>query len=188
MDFSTALTNLNIDLNDTDNFTFTQEEKERALTEAWNDTYNTAQVWDESTTYDQSTYTYAVPSGVDIVKDIYYKELSTDFPAIVTSDAYDIVNGNIYITPEYRYYFQQGSTLVVKGVHQQTVADNLASDRQEYILKLAHYNTLRRLGAQKANKFLKNDTSMAEIVALRQTLERDIAVMRRRYNSGSERV
>jgi len=31
MDFATALENLNIDLNDTDNFTFTAEEKTRLL-------------------------------------------------------------------------------------------------------------------------------------------------------------
>lgn len=188
MDYATALTNLNIDLNDTDNFTFTTEEKQRALTEAWNDPYNTSAVWDETTTYDQSTYSYVVPTGIDTVKGLYYKADSTEFPTPVPSEAYEVVNGYIKISPEYRYIFAQGSTIVTKGAKQLTTSDSLAADRQEYVLKLAHYNTLRRLGAQKANKFLKNDTSMAEVVALRRELEREISVMRRRFNAGVERV
>lgn len=188
MDFNTALTNLNIDLGDSDNFTFTAEEKTRALTDAWNDPYNTSKVWDETTTYDQSTYSYALPSGVDTVKQLYYKGTSTSFPEPLGSDAWEVVNGYIKIASEYQYVMAQGSTIVVKGEYQLTTSDSLASDRQEYVLKLARFNTLSLLGSHKVNKFLKNDTSMAEIVAQRRDLERELAIMRRRFNSGVERV
>ncbi len=188
MDFATALENLNIDLNDTDNFTFTAEEKTRALEEAWRDAYNTASVWDETTTYSTSTYSYAIPASIKVVKGLYYKEASTSFPTPIGSDAWELVNGYVKISPEYQYTFADGSTLVFKGTKQVATTDSLAEDRIEYILKLAHLNTLRRLGAQKANRFLKNDTSMAEIIALRTALERDIAQERRRFNSGTERV
>ena len=188
MNFADALENLNIDLNDTDNFTFTAEEKTRALEEAWRDAYNTANVWDETTTYSTSTYSYAIPASIKVVKGLYYKDASTSFPSPLGSDAWEAVDGNIKISPEYQYVLTDGSTLVFKGVKQLTTTDDLSDDRIEYILKLAHLNTLRRLGGQKANRFLKNDTSMAEIIALRTALERDIAQERRRFNSGTERV
>lgn len=188
MTFAEALANLNIDLNDTDNFTFTEDEKTRALEEAWNDPYNVSSVWDESLVYSTSTYEYTLPATIDYVKGLYYKDASTSFPDPIPSDAFETVNGKIYISPEYQYYFLDGATIAIKGQHQLDVTDDLSQDRQEYVLKLAHYNTLRRLGAQKVNKFLKNDTSMAEIVALRTSLEREIAQMRRRFNAGVERV
>lgn len=188
MTFAEALVNLNIDLNDTDNFTFTAEEKTRALEEAWRDSYNTANVWDETTTYSSSTYSYAIPASIKVVKGLYYKDASTSFPSPIDSSAWESIDGYIKISPEYQYAFIDGSTLVFKGTKQVTTTDNIAEDRIEYILKLAHLNTLRRLGAQKANRFLKNDTSMAEIIALRTALERDIAQERRRFNSGTERV
>lgn len=188
MDYATALENLNIDLKDTDNFTFTTEEKQRALTEAWNDPYNVGQVWDETTTYSTSTYRYTIPTGIDYMKGLYYKPTSTSFPIPVSSEAYEVVNGEFIISPDYQYTFTDGTTLVVRGVVQKTTSDSLAADRQEYVLKLAHLYSLRRLGGQKVNKFLKNDTSMAEIINLRTSLEREIAVMRRRFSASPERV
>lgn len=186
MDYATALQNLNIDLGDSDNFTFTTEEKQRALTQAWNDPYNVSVTWDESLTFDSSTYTYALPATIEYFKGLFYKNDSNTFPKPLDNDAYSIVDGNIYISADYQYAIPNGSTLCIKGSKQLTTSDNLANDRVEYVLKLARYNTLSMLGGKKANKFLQNDTSMAEIMAVRQTLEKEIANMRRRFTQSVE--
>lgn len=186
MNFSTALSNLNIDLGDTDNFTFTNEEKTRALTQAWDDPYNVSVAWDETLTYDSSVYTYTAPATIEYFKGLYYKSDSTSFPKQLDSDSYTIIDGIIYINADYQYSIPNGSTLCVKGAKQLTVDDDLANNRIEYVLKLARYNTLSMLGGKKANKFLQNDTSMAEIMAVRQTLEKEIANMRRRFTQSTE--
>jgi len=188
MTYAEALIDLNIDLNDSDDFTFTTEEKQRALTQAWNDPYNVSSVWDETTTYDSDTYQYALPTGVDRVREIYYKHTSTDFPEKMDSSVWEVINGYIHISPEFRYTLTDGAVLCVKGTAQLSTSDEVADDRREYVLALARYNTLTMLGGQKTNKFLKNDTSMAEIVALKQTLEKDIANMRRRFSRTPERI
>jgi hypothetical protein len=186
MDYTTALSNLNIDLGDSDNFTYTIEEKQRALTQAWDDPFNVSVAWDESLTYDSSTYTYTVPATIEYFKGLYYKSISTAFPKPLDSDAYTVVDGTIYINADYQYAIPNGATLCIKGTKQLTVADSLADNRVEYVLKLARYNTLSMLGGKKANKFLQNDTSMPEIMAIRQTLEKEIANMRRRFTQSVE--
>jgi hypothetical protein len=188
MIYADTYINLNIDLADTDNFTFTQEEKERALDAAWNDPYNTSLVWDETTTYDNTVYTYAVPAGIDYIKGYFYKQTSSDFPVPIDSNAFERAGDTLYLNNDFRFLIPHGSTLVFKGAKQLTTADSLADDRVEYVLKLARYNTLSLLGGKKANRFLQNDTSMADIMAMRQTLERDIASMRRRFAQATERV
>lgn len=186
MDFTTALQNLNIDLGDSDNFTFTPEEKTRALTQAWNDPYNVSVTWDESLSYSSSTYEYTIPASVEYFKGLYYKTSASNFPKPLDSDAYFVVGNKLYISADYQYVIPQNATLCIKGVKQKITTDSLANDRTEYILKLARYNTLSMLGGKKANRFLQNDTSMAEIMNMRQTLERDINNMRRRFTQATE--
>jgi hypothetical protein len=186
MTYAEAQSELDIDLNDSDDFTFTPEEKQRALTQAWDDPFNVSTAWDESLVYDQATYQYARPSGVTFVKSIYYKTTSEPFPVRIDTGNYESVNTNIYFTPEGRYVVPQGATLIVRGTKQLTTADTVADDRKEYVLKVARYNLLSMLGGKKVNKFLQNDTTTAEIMAMRQTLEREIAQMRKRFTQAPE--
>lgn len=186
MTYAEAQSTLDIDLNDSDNFTFTQEEKQRALTQAWDDPFNVSVAWDETTTYSSTTYQYAIPSSVQYVKSLYYINTVEPFPVRIDTGSWEVVNGNLYITPEARYVIPNGATLVIRGTKQLTTADDLADDRQEYVLKLARYNLLSMLGGKKVNKFLQNDTTTAEIMAMRQTLEKEIAQMRRRFTQAPE--
>jgi len=186
MNYADALSNLNIDLGDSDNFTFTVEEKQRALTQAWNDPYNVAVAWDESLTFDSTVYTYTLPTTIEYFKGLFYKNDANTFPKPLDSNAFSVINGTIYISSDYQYSIPNGATLCIKGSKQLTTTDDLAADRVEYVLKLARYNTLSMLGGKKANKFLQNDTSMPEIMAIRQTLEKEIANMRRRFTQSVE--
>ena len=115
-----------------------------------------------------------------------YKNDANTFPKPLDSNAFSVINGIIYISSDYQYSIPNGATLCIKGSKQLTTTDDLAADRVEYVLKLARYNTLSMLGGKKANKFLQNDTSMPEIMAIRQTLEKEIANMRRRFTQSVE--
>lgn len=186
MTYAEAQDELDIDLNDSDNFTFTPEEKQRALTQAWDDPYNVTQVWDETTTYDNSTYQYAKPSGITNIKSVYYKTTSEPFPVRIDSGSWETVGSNIYITPEARYTIPQSATLIFRGTNPIATTADVADDKKEYVLKVARYNLLSMLGGKKVNKFLQNDTTTAEIMAMRQTLEREIAQMRKRFTQAPE--
>lgn len=186
MTYAEAQDTLDIDLADSDNFTFTPEEKQRALTQAWNDPFNVTTVWDETLAYDVNGYQYTKPTTLENVKSLYYKNTAEPFPVRLEAGSWEATADSIYITPEARYTIPDGATLICKGVKQLTTADDVADDRQEYVLKVARYNLLSMLGGKKVNKFLQNDTTTAEIMAMRQTLEKDIAAMRRRFTQAPE--
>ena len=64
MDKAAFLDELNVRTGDSDNFTFTEEEKNSAITRAMNDDHVVNEVWDSSLVYSSGTYEYAYPAGV----------------------------------------------------------------------------------------------------------------------------
>lgn len=181
MDLTTAKSTLGIRLGDSDNFTFTPEEKEQALTEAFDDEYVVASVWDSSLTYTAGTYQYAKPAAVDVVKDIYIKpDNNLNEPEKISSELWEVVGSNIHFKPGSEV-IPDGWTLYLKGSSKYTTADTIAETNvQEYVLNLAQLHCLNMLGIKKALKFLKNDTSMSEIIAIKRELERKVSEYRRR--------
>jgi hypothetical protein len=180
--FAQTLAQVNIVLGDTANSTFTPEEKTRALTKAWNDEYVVNDVWDTTGTYSVSNYQTAVPTALSAIKDIGVKVSTSDFPESVDSSLYDIVGSNIQWTQNARYTLTDGTGIYVLGTKKLTVDDVLPTVAlQEYVIALGAYETLTLLGYKKANLFLKNDTSMGELIALKRELERDVKQMRSRF-------
>lgn len=181
MDFASALETLNIRLGDTDNFTFTPEEKTEALTEAFNDSYAVSDGWDTSLTFSNGTYQYSLPVGVTAIQDIYIKaDNSLDYPEKIDSSLWEVVGSHIQFKPG-ADVVPQGYTLYLKKNDKYTVADTVTETGvQEYILKLAQYNCLATLGNKRALRFLKNDTSMAELITLKRDIQQDVQNYRRR--------
>lgn len=182
MNFDAAKATLNIRLGDTDNFTFTPEEKTEALTEAFNDSGVVVPVWDSSLTFTTGTYQYARPSGVDIVKDIYVKaDNNTDDPEKIASNLWEVVGSNIHFKNRASDVIPTGYRLYVSASTKPTVASTITPKNvQEFILNLAQLHCLNMLGIKKALKFLKNDTSMAEIIAIKRELEKKVEDYRAR--------
>ena len=183
MDFATLLSTLNIDLGDTDNFTFTPEEKTRALTEAFNDPYAVKIVWDSSTVFDTVTYQYAIPGTMNTVKDVYISasNSTSDEPEKISANLWEIVGSNIQFKNGANKVIPDGFTLYIKGNYKYTISDTVAeTNLQEYILSVAQLKCLKSLGTKKLNRFLKNDTSVAEIVGWRNVLTQEVAEARRR--------
>lgn len=176
MTYEQLLAKLNIRLGDTDNFAFTTEEKEEALNEAFNDEHVVGTVWDSSLSFTHGTFQYARPSGIDVVTDIYIKpDNSEDEPEKIASDLWEVVGSNIHFKAGAKV-IPEGYTLYVKGRTKYDVDDTITETRlQEFILNMAQLHCLNMYGTKKALKFIKNDTSMSEIIAFKRELERKVA-------------
>lgn len=177
MTYAESLVTLNIILGDTGNVTFTPEEKQRALTRAWNDQYVVGTVWDESLTFTVNDYNYTLPATLTTLKDIYLSasNTSSDFPEPISSDLWELVDGIIQFSPKANSIIPTGYTLYLKGNYKYTTADTISNaGLEEYILSLAGVNTLTLLGFKKANLFLKNDLTMSELIGLKRELQQEV--------------
>lgn len=180
--FAELKTTLNIRLGDTDNFTFTSEEKDEALTEAFNDPYVLTEVWDSSLTFDINTYQYTRPAAIDVIRDIYIRPSNTSDtePKPIASGLWEVIGNKIHFKGNANGTIPQGYSLFLKGQNKYTVSDSITETNvQEYVLALAQLRCLRMLGVKKTLKFLKNDTSLSEAIAMKRELERDVAEYRR---------
>jgi len=166
------LVELNIRISDTDNFTFTPEEKAAAIRRAINDDYTVGQVYDDSLTYSTSTYSYAVPTGVTVVTDILYSpDNGTSRPITIDANLWTINDGNIQVSNG----IPDGYTMYVKGNYRYTEDDTINDTTvQEYVLANATLILYSTLLAKRNFRFLKNDTSVAEIVTSKNAIEREV--------------
>lgn len=183
MDFNDTLDELNITLGDTDNVTFTPEEKQRALRKAWNDAYVVTPVRNTALTFTLGTYNQALPSGITTVTGISLSPsntLTADFPYSVSGDLYSVIGGTIYWKNAANSVIPTGYTLYVNGNYKLDPDTDTITDvnMQEYVIALAGYNSLTLLGHKKANLFLKNDTTMAELITLRRELKQEVLELR----------
>ena len=176
MTYDDLLEKLNIRLGDSDNFAFTIEEKQEALDEAFNDEHVVDDDWDSSLTFSHNTSEYPLPSGVGTVMDIYIKvDNNLDEPEKIASNLWEVINGNIQFKPGAKT-IPEGWTLYIKGRVKFTTDDSVTAARlQEFILNSAQLHCLNMYGTKKALKFIKNDTSMSEIITFKRELERKVA-------------
>lgn len=173
MDYDASYTELNIRLGDTSDVTFTPEEKASALHKAWNDSFVVKTVWDATTSWAATTFSYPVPNTMQAVKDIYTEQFTDQGPEPIASDLWEVIDGNIKFRTAANKIFTAGDTVYIKGTYKYAYAtDSLpTTNLQEYVLASAGFNTLSLLGYKKANLFLKNDTTMSELVTLRREMD-----------------
>lgn len=177
--FADALTQVNTLVNDPDNFTFTVAQKTAALTTAWLDPWAVNHVWDSTTTFVDGTWSYPVPTTISVVQDIYITRSSADFPEPLDTTLYEIVAGNIQFNPHARTVLSGGYTLYVKGTYKIGTTDNLVGyAKQSYVINVAAQVLLRQISFMKVLRFLRNDTSLADIANLRHQVDIDVATFR----------
>lgn len=182
LSYSDAQTTLNTILGDTSDTTFTTSEKQRALTRAWNDSYVVNVVWDTSLTYTTGTYQYTLPATLTTLKDVYLAPTgsSSPFPEPISNSLWELVNGNIQFRQQADNIIPNGYVLYLKGHYKLTTSDSITPvNMQEYVLALAGVYTIGMLMHKKANLFTKNDTSVAELIAIKRDLQTDIDRFRR---------
>lgn len=179
MDLDTLKSKLNIRLGDSDNFAFTDDEKELMLIEAIEDPYVTESRVDATLTYSQGTFEYELPDELSTVKDVYIKYGTTADPETVALP-YDIIgnatDGRFLRFKKGSVVIPDGQTIYLRGNYKFTSTDTIDDVRlQNYILNVAQLNAMDSVGIKKILKFVKNDTSVSEIIAMKRELERKVA-------------
>ena len=191
LDYNDALTSLNLLTSQTANFTFTSDEMNLALTNAWNDGFVVSEVWDSSLTYAMGTWQYPIPNTLTTVKEIYIilpqNALDTippgggNYPGKVSSDLWEIVDGNIQFDAATPRYFGDTYTLYLKGNYKLQLTDSLpTTDVINYVLWLAADNLMMQLLLKSAFVFLRNDTQLTAIINAQKTTGTKLLEMKQR--------
>lgn len=185
MTFAQSLAQLNILISNTTGFTFNTDETNQILTDAWNDKYAVNPiVWDESLTFSISNFTYAIPATLTTVSEIYITRTSTEFPTPVDRKLWRVVGSNIKFMDGAVQVIPDGYTLRLKGRYSVTTSDTITDiGLQEYIISLAAYHALRYLLLKRTMQFIKNDTSVAEIVAAKREFYTDVVRWRQQLQA-----
>lgn len=155
------------------------------MTRAFNDAYVVVTIWDStSLVYAQGTYQYPLPVTITAIQDIYLSANGSTqpMPDPISSDLWEFVAGNIQFGQRADYIIPSGYVLYLKGRYKlDPTSDTLDTvNLQEYVLSLAGFNTLTLLAHKKANLFIKNDTTMGELIGLRRELLADVKEARTR--------
>lgn len=88
---------------------------------------------------------------------------------------YDIVAGNIQFNVNARRWLSDTTTLYVKGVYKLALTDSLTTDGLvNYTLSLAALILLRQLVLKHTFVFLRNDTSMSDIINAKRDMQADV--------------
>lgn len=175
MDKAAILTKLNLRIGDTDNFTFSSDEKTEAVEEAFRDPYTAEYAWIDTETFSTSTFRQSLPATIDTVDNIYYKISASDFPETLPSDIWSARDGYIRWSRGARYALTDGSTIYIEGFIKLSTEDTINDTTlQEYVINLSIYNTLKTISSAKIYKFTKNDVSVGELIAMRQQAEREV--------------
>lgn len=187
MNFDDSKTQLNVLLSNTSGFVFNDQEITQILTDAWQDKWAVEPVWEDSLVFSASAYQYTIPDDLTTVSAVYVQRTSTDMPEEVSGELWEVVAGELQFNDRAYQTIPDSTQLFLRGKYKVTIDDSVDDVAlQEYIVALAGYNALRYLLFKKTNQFLRNDTSVSEIIATRRELFND--VVQWRHQIGSEFV
>lgn len=171
------LTQLNTRLRDSQNLTFTSDEKTEILTEAINDPFVTYPVRDTSLSTIASTYSYTLPTGIRDVFEVGIDLSGTGVATPIPRDSYDIVDGVLYFNDT---SLPEGKTIVLVGNKKLTYASSdIPTQLCEYVLHLAMVSAFELLKTSLTTRFLKNDMTMTDIIQSIATHQRRADELRR---------
>lgn len=187
MQLADFITQLNISLSNTAGFAFNNDEITRILENAYNDKYACLPVWDDSLNFDITQYQYQLPGTLTTVSAVYIERTSTNLPVEISANLWEVVNGQLQFSDRAAQSIPNGFQLFLRGKYKVTTDDGIDDvGLQEYILALAAYNALQLLLLKKINVFLRNDTTVSDIIAAKREFYTDM--VRWRQQVGAEFV
>lgn len=170
--FSAALTQLTLFTSQTSNFTFSSDELTQALQSAWNDTYAGKIVIDSSLTFAPGTWQYTLPATVTVVREISIIRVPGISPERISPDTYEIVDGVLTFNSLIDRFLGTTYTLYIKGFYKLATTDSLTNVRQiNYVINLAAEILLNNLVLKRTFVFLRNDTTLSDIVRALQVIQ-----------------
>ena len=180
MNFAAFLTALNLILGDTNNFALSTDQKTQNLTTAFQDQYAILPVWDNSLTFSINAYQYAIPSDITSISDVYLERDVSQFPEYIGRDLWEVIGSNLQFNNMAHWTIPDTYPLWLKGYYKVKTTDTINDVAlQNYILALAGWISLRNLTYTKINSFLRNDTTVQELIATRKEMYSDLLEYRR---------
>lgn len=192
MTFTEMLVSLNLLTTQTANFTFTSDEINLALTNAWNDSFVVSTVWDSSLNYSTGTWQYPLPATLISVKEVYLilpdfaletipPGTSDQYPGRIDSSLWEVVDGNLQFAADAQRYIPDSHVLYLKGTYKLQLTDSLPTvNIINYVLWLAADNMMMQLLLKSAFVFLRNDTNLQGIVAAQKVTGTKVLEMKQR--------
>lgn len=183
MVFNDFFNDLNNILGDTNNFALSITQKTQNLTQAFNDKYAVTPVWDNSLTFSINTYQYALPADITTVSDVYLERDVSQFPEYIGRDLWEVINGNLQFNNIAHWTIPDQYPIWLKGYYKVQTTDTINDvGLQNYILSLAGWYCLRNLTYTKLGSFLRNDTTIAELLNSRKEMFSDVMEFRRQLS------
>lgn len=175
--FADAFTQLKLFTSQTGNFTFSDDEITQQLQLSWDDTYVVTYVYDATLNYAAGTFTYPIPTAVDVVSGIYFQRTTTDNPEPLDRSLYEVFDGNIIFNENAQRWLGDNYQLFVRGRHKVLLSESLSTpELVNYTINLATEKLLSMLLLKKTFVFLTNDTSIAEIAAALKLIQSNVLV------------
>lgn len=175
--FAALLTELDTNIGDGTDFTFTNAEKTAALTDAFNDEYVGKITRDTSLTTGSQQQAYTLPDAISYPTDVFIDVLGDGYGEKVDQNAWDVIDGSLRFTLSHKYILPS-KTIILYGWQKFDTDDSIPHTLKNYVLALATRNLITQLMMKKTFRFIKNDTTMAEIVAAKNDAENIILQFR----------
>lgn len=182
MTTTTAVTSLGTLLSDT----LQQVSADRltaAVQQAWTDAYVCLPVWDTSITYTTSAYQYALPATMTVIDAVYITRDTSSFPEEISAELWEVINGQLQFSRKTKNVMADNYPLSLRGKYKLATTDTIPDTSvgvilQNYVLALAGTIVLKQIAYTKALAFINNDTTMGEIIGLRNQMLQDVATYR----------
>lgn len=166
--------------------TWTSDEIDEALEQAVeNDHYVAIRTRDDSLVTEANKTSYDLPENFLSLDrlEIDYDESGFNYPLDRTG--WEMDDTTIYLTRGLKG-LPAGKTLVCWGLKKLTSTDLIPPRYQNYVLHLAAISLLENLMFSKTGKFLKNDTTMSEIIQAIEYNAKRVAELQRQFANRNE--
>lgn len=159
------LARLNIWLDDADNFAFEDAVKAEGYASVVNnDPLVYKIVNDTSLTSAANTSTYTPATTYDSILQVSININGDGYPLPIDRSGWEYIDGNLIFNYNYKGLIG-GKTLYLKAKKLLDAdTDSIPDNLQNYVLHRACANLLSTLASRKTGRFLRNDTTMAEVI------------------------
>lgn len=166
--------------------TWTDDEVTEAMTQALdNDQYVLQKTRDTSLETTARQVTYPLPDGFMSVDSISIDWYEDGFGLKLDRTSWEIDDTNIYFNRRIMN-LPDGKPLILWGMKKLSSTDLIPDRYQNYILHLASISLLEDLTFSKTGKFLKNDTTMGEIMQALQYHNARVQDLRKQFLNRNE--
>jgi hypothetical protein len=170
-------TRLNTEIRDSTNNVFTDAEKIEAVTKAIEDELVFTNVEDSSQTIVYQQRSYSLDTSYKALWRVQADVVGDGFPVTLPMEGWEFLAPNLLIKRRYMN-LATGVKLYIIAAKKLAVADDIPQPLADYVLEMSIQNCNEFLSNIKVNRFLKNDTTMAELIARINLAERRIQRMR----------